>query len=422
MDLGSVLQVPFPRMIRVKQHFSKIEIDDITTAVRAELNRSEISQRIGSGGRIAVAVGSRGIANLAEIIRTLVQEIKRRGGEPFIIPAMGSHGGATAEGQRVLLAGYGITEERIGAPVLSSMEVEEVARLPSGLPVYFDRLALGAQAVIPVNRIKPHTSFRGPVESGIMKMLTIGLGKHRGATTVHQEGFARFSENLMAAGRLILQRVPVAFGLAILENAFDRTARVEAVLPEHIEARERELLVQARELMARLLFDHLDVLVVDRMGKEISGTGMDPNVLGRYTFPWMSGGPSINRLVVLDLTEKSHGNATGVGLADIATRRLVQKIDQRATYLNVMTSTNLAAARIPVTMDNDREAIALAIRTANRSDLEKVEMVRIRSTLELEEIWISEPLWEKNKGRSDLEVLGPSQELSFDGQGNLEPF
>jgi len=422
VDLGSVLDVPFPKMIKVRQIFPKKIVRDIPAAVRAELLRPAIRQRIRPGARVAIAVGSRGIANLALIVGTLIRELKEQGAEPFVVPAMGSHGGATAEGQRAVLAEYGITEEGVGAPVLSSMEVEEIGRLPSGLPVYFDRLALQADAIIPVNRIKPHTSFRGPVESGLIKMLTIGLGKHKGATTVHQEGFARFAENLLAAGRLILQRVPVAFGLAILENAFDQTAHLEAILPEDIEARERELLEEARRLMARLLFEQLDVLVVDRMGKEISGTGMDPNVLGRYTFPWMSGGPSINRIVVLDLTEKSRGNATGVGLADIVTRRLVDKIDWRSTYLNVITSTNLGAARIPVTMDNDREAVALAIRTANRSDLEKVELARIKSTLELEEIWISEALWEKNRGRSDLVPLGALEEMAFDAAGNLVPF
>jgi hypothetical protein len=367
---------------------------------------------------VAIGVGSRGLASLQAIVAATVTALKEAGCEPFIAPAMGSHGGATAEGQVAMLAELGITESSAGAPIRSSMEVVEVGRLPGGTPLYFDRLAMEADLVVPINRVKPHTSFHGAVESGLVKMLAIGLGKHAGATAMHAEGFEGMSDRLSQALPIIQANTPFRFGLASIENANHEVARIEAVPSGSLLESESLLLERARLLMARLLFDELDVLVVKEMGKDISGTGMDPNVTGRSA-TGVSGAISINRIVVLGLTAHTGGNATGLGMADITTERVMRALNLHATWVNAITSTNLASARLPIFMPGDRLAIAAALQTCGRSDPAQARAAWVHNTLSLDAMWVSEPLWKEIATRPEFTLAGEPSEVPFDGDGNV---
>lgn len=409
--------IPIPRVVRIRQKFSAERLDHPVEALEQEWRKVE--HMIRPGMEIAVAVGSRGLDRLVEITRATVAMIRRRGGKPFIVPSMGSHGGATAEGQVAVLRHLGVTEESVGAEIRSSMEVVQAGSLPNGLPVYIDKYASQADGIVVINRVKPHTAFRGRVESGLMKMISIGLGKQKGAEACHQLGFGRMAENVPAMARLLMQRMPTLFGVATVENAFDQVAKVAVVPAAEIERTEEELLKEAKRLMPRILFDRFDVLVVDQIGKNISGDGMDPNITGRYPTPYAHGGPDINKMVVLDLTAESEGNANGVGTADFTTRRLVDKMNLEVTYANGLTSTVVAPTKIPTTLGNDREAIQAAIKTCNILHFHEVKLVRIKNTLELGEIEISEALLEQAKRHPDIEILSEPYEWVFDENGNL---
>lgn len=414
-----------PRMVEVRQRMPSPRVKDLTSEIRKELRRVGLSRRIRAGARIAITAGSRGISHYPEILATVADEVRRVGGEPFIVPAMGSHGGATAEGQVEVLRSLGITEENIGAPILATMEVEEVGRLENGVPVYMDRYALNSDGIIVVNRVKPHTDFKGKIESGLMKMMVIGLGKRKGAQMIHRfqaEGYHRL---IPEAARLIIKRAPIILGLAIVENAYHEVAIVKAIEPERIEEEEVKLLREAKRLLARIPFKELDVLIIDEIGKEISGTGMDTNVVGRFWIPGESDpeAPYIKRIVVLDLSERTRGNALGIGLADLTTERAVSKIDYQATFANALTSGWVEIAKTPVFLPNDREAIATALRICGPVEPSEAKVVRIKNTLELEKLWISESLYkvvkEDPKLRERLEVLGEPEEMEFDESGNL---
>lgn len=415
----------FPRMVEVRQRIEAPRLEDPITAIRMELRGKGIGDRIRPGSKIAITAGSRGIARYAEILAAVVEEVKGAGGEPFLIPAMGSHGGATPEGQVRVLRSLGITPETVGAPIKASMEVEMIGRLIDGTPVYVDRLALGADGIIVVGRVKPHTDFKGRIESGLMKMMAIGLGKQKGAETIHGRGPEGYHRLIPEAARMIMERAPIILGLAIVENARHEIAIVKALEPREIEAEEERLLVRAKELLARLPFREIDVLIVDEIGKNISGTGMDTNVVGRF---WLPGeeeprAPRIRRIVVLDLSEETHGNAIGIGLADFTTHRVFSKIDYHETYVNSLTAGSPETARIPIHLPSDREAIAMAIRTCWLADPEDARVVRIRNTLELERFWISESLMETVRRERELseriEFLGEPREMQFDILGNL---
>lgn len=415
-----------PRMVRVRQKIHAPKIDDYISVLKAELERAGLRERIKPGAKIAITAGSRGIAHIAEILATIVGEVKAAGGEPFIVPAMGSHGGATPEGQIEVLRRLGITPETVGAPIYASMEVEEVGRLSNGAPVYVDRLALRADGIIVVNRVKPHTDFKGRIESGLMKMMVIGLGKQRGAEVIHRYQLEGYHKLIPEAARLIMRRAPIIMGVAIVENARHEIAVIKALKPEEIEEEEAKLLETAKDLMARIPFKEIDVLIVDEMGKDISGVGMDTNVIGRF---WASPeeierrAPKIKRIVVLDLSDESNGNAVGIGLADLTTERLVSKIDFEATFVNCLTSTWPETAKIPPFLPNDRDAILMAIRCCGPIDPLKAKIVRIKNTLELEYMWISESLYEivrQDKELSErIEILGEPEEMQFDVLGNL---
>jgi hypothetical protein len=343
----------------------------------------------------------------------VVNAVKLAGGQPFIIPAMGSHGGATAEGQKEVLEDLGVTEESVGAPIHASMEVVQVGQLPGGLPVYTDRNAFEADKVIVINRIKPHTAFRGPVESGLMKMITIGLGKQKGADAAHAYSFKYMAEHVPEMAKMVLSKVPIIFGLGIIENAYDRPAKIVAVPAEKLEELEPQLLLEAKSLMPKIMFDPIDVLVVDEIGKDISGDGMDPNITGRYGTPYASGGPEVTRIVVLGLTEKTHGNANGLGMADVTTKKVVDQVIYEKGYANALTSTVVCMVRTPMYLETDELAVKTAIKSCNAFDLTKVRIVRIHNTLELKEIWISESLIPEALVNKDIEILGEPEPMGF---------
>jgi hypothetical protein len=411
--------IPIPKMAKVKVKFDDKKIDDLGSALREKLQQEHIQNTIKPGMEIAIAVGSRGLDRLVELTAVTVQFLKEMGAKPFIVPSMGSHGGATAEGQRDVLAHLGVTEESSGCEIRSSMEVIKLGELSNGLPVYIDKYASQADGIVVINRVKPHTAFRGPVESGIMKMISIGLGKQKGAEACHQLGFKYMAENVPAMAKMIMEKKPILFGVATVENAFDKVAIVDVLTPEQIIDKEADLQAKAKELLPKLFFEQLEVLVIDQIGKNISGDGMDPNITGRYPTPYAHGGPDVNKMVVLGLTHETEGNANGVGTADFTTKRLVDKMDLEATYANGLTSTVVAPTKIATTLPNDREAIQAAIKTSNILDFTKVKMVRIKNTLELSEIEVSEELLDYIAKHPNMEQISDLYEFTFDEKGNL---
>lgn len=411
--------IPMPNMLKVKQHFDNEQIDDITAALQEKLDQEKIKSQIKPGMSIAVAVGSRGVDRIVDITAATVAFLKDLGAEPFIVPSMGSHGGATAEGQTDVLRHLGITEETVGAEIRSTMEVVKLGELQNGLPVYIDQYASEADGLVVINRIKPHTAFRGPVESGLMKMISIGLGKQKGAEACHQMGFKYMAENVPAMAKIIMDERPFLFGVATVENAFDRAMIVDVLTKQEILDNEKELQVQAKERLPKLFFDQIDVLVIDEIGKNISGDGMDPNITGRFPTPYATGGPDVSKMVVLDLTHETEGNANGVGTADFTTQRLVDQMDREATYANGLTSTVCAPTKIATTLANDQEAIKAAIKTCNILDFTTVKMVRIKNTLEIGEIEVSEALYDYVKQHPQLDVLTEPKPWTFDENGNI---
>jgi hypothetical protein len=412
--------VRLPRMVRARQIFPDDALRDVEASLREAMRAPAIAARIRPGMRIAVGVGSRGLAQLPLLARVVVDELRRAGAQPFIVPAMGSHGGATAQGQLGMLEALGVTEASAGCPILSSMDTVQLGKLGNGLPVLMDRNAMEADGIVVVNRVKPHTSFSGPNESGLVKMITIGLGKQQGAESCHALGFGEMAKNIVDMARVKLAKSPILFGVATVENAYEHIARVAAVPAEDIIDEEQKLLREAKSLMPSILFNPLDVLVVDEMGKEFSGTGTDPHITGRTSTPFVQAQQRIARMVILDLSERSHGNATGVGLADICTRRLFEKIDLQPTYANHITSTVLAHAKIPMIMESDLRAVQLAVKTCGVADLQRVRMVHLPNTLHLEHIEISEGLLQEARSNPRIEVLGEPRAWSFDVRGRLE--
>ena len=407
--------ISFPRMIAVRQKL--LSQSDATVGVSFDDPR--ISKKIYPGMKIAVGVGSRGIAKLDKIVAAVLENLKQRGADPFVVPAMGSHGGARAEGQREVLASYGITEDSMQVPIRATMEVVEVGRTPEKLPVYFDAIAATADGIVVVNRIKPHTDFRGDHESGLLKMLTIGLGKQRGAQVFHHQGMDRFHKLIPCVGQLILEKLPVLLGVAIVEDGCHEPAIVEAVPSEAIFEREKELLREAKRMLPRIPFPEIDVLIVGEMGKNISGCGMDPNVTGRFLTPPLSlqtHSPRVGRIAVLGLTAETHGNALGIGAADVITRQLYESIDYQKTYANADTAGEVGWARTPIAVETDHDAIALALRTALRVRPESARVIWIKNTQELEHLYVSEAL----RGSSDeIDWLDSPRPLPFDKKGSL---
>lgn len=414
----------FPKMIHLRQQLVAPTLPDVRAAVRIELQKLNLAARLKPGQRIAIPAGSRGIANIVTILETVVQEMQGLGLSPFIFPAMGSHGGATAEGQREVLATYGITEARLRVPIRASMEVVELARTPRGMPVLVDKIAAEADWVAVINRIKPHTEFSGDIESGLIKMMAIGFGNHRGALNTHQYAVKHsYRAAIPEIGTAILQQLPVLFGLGIVENAHDQTADVVAMPPQQFVTEEQRLLQEARALMARLPVEFLHLLIVDEMGKDISGSGMDTNVIGRLMVigePEPTT-PQIMRIYVRDLSEKTYGNAIGIGLADFCSQRLAAQIDPLPTQINCVTAMTPEKARIPIALATDREAITTALTTVGPIDAWEARIIRIKNTLEMEEMQVSEALMDELKGRRDITPIGNLEGFEFDADGNLLP-
>jgi hypothetical protein len=403
-------------MVPVRQRFPADEVPDLVGAVRAGLRALRLGERLRPGASVALGVGSRGVSPLGEVVGAILDELRAAGLAPFVVPAMGSHGGGTAEGQRAVLAGYGISEERLGVPVRSSMATVLVGRTPSGLPVHLDAEAAAADGIVVLGRVKPHTGFHAEIESGLCKMLAVGLGKADGARAIHAAGLA---DSIPAAATVALGNAPVVAGVALVENAYDRPCRVEVVGPERFHAADRELLVEARRRFPRIPLEAADLVVVDEMGKNISGTGMDPNVIGMWRRFGGERCPNFARVAVLGLCPESHGNANGIGLADFTTRRLVDAVDWRETYLNALTALDPAIAKVPVTLESDRACLETALDVLARAAGREPTVVRIKNTLELAELRVSEPLVECLPGDGSVEITGPAEPLRFSQEGRL---
>lgn len=411
--------IPIPQMSSVKQTFANEQIDDLSRELRSRFEQEKLKEKIKPGMEIAVAVGSRGLDRLVELTKETILFLQSLGAKPFIVPSMGSHGGATGEGQKAVLEHLGITKESVNAEIRSSMEVIEVGELPNGLPVYVDKLAAEADGIVVINRVKPHTAFRGPVESGIMKMISIGLGKQKGAEACHQLGFKHMAEHVPAMAKLTLASMPILFAVATVENAFDKISRVEVWKPEEIEEKEADMQKLSKQLLPKLFFEKIDVLVIDQIGKNISGDGMDPNITGRYPTPYAYGGPEVTKMVVLDLTQQTEGNANGIGTADFTTQKLVDKMDRDTTYANGLTSTVVGPTHISTTLPNDKQAIQAAIKTCNILDFTKVKLVRIKNTLDIGTIEVSAALLNEVKQHDNLEQLGDLQDMKFNTLDDL---
>jgi hypothetical protein len=423
VQVAGGLEFPLPKMVNVRQKFEASRLTDISGCIAREFQRPEIRGKVVPGQVVAVGCGSRGIANIAEIAKSVVRELKALGAQPFIFPCMGSHGAATAEGQKKVLESYGITEAATGVPIRALMETTVVGELSDGTPVHMDRNAAAADAIVVINRIKPHTAFRGATESGLTKMLSIGIGKIIGATTYHTHGMDRFPELLPQIRDVNITRRNVLFGVGIVENAYDETALIELVAAERLAAREPDLQAMAKRMMPNLDFDEIDVLIIDEMGKNISGAGFDPNITGRNrrAVSWTAR-PLVKKIVVLGLTRETMGNATGLGSADVITMRLYRELDVPSTYANIITSCNLDGAGIPMIMNTDHDAIALAVKTVVRVKPHDCRIVRIRNTLQLAEIQVSEPLLAQVRARPDrFEVVSSPAALAFDANGTLAP-
>lgn len=414
--------IPLPRMVPIETTFDRPVLADLPQAFVGKLRDSGVLRAIRPGMSIAVGAGSRGIANLPLVTRLLIDELKKAGARPFLFPAMGSHGGATPDGQRAVLERMGFTEEKMGAPIRSTMDVVQIGTTAGGLPAYLDTFAAAADGIVVVNRIKPHTSFRGKVESGLTKMIVIGAGKQKGAETCHNLGYPRMEEHLLTLCDTALASGKFLFGVGLIENAYHETARIEVVPAKSIPSEEPRLLDAARGLMPSLPVTTFDVLVIDEIGKNISGTGFDPNIVGRFPtadVPLTTRDPHITRIAVLDITDVSEGNGTGLGIADYTTERVFRKFNFVETYCNLLTSTVAQSGKIPMVMRNERQAIQAAIKTSLIADLRKVRLARIKNTLSLDRTFISENLVEEVLRDPRHRLAGPAAEMAFDAAGNL---
>lgn len=410
-----------PKLIKIKRSFDNAHIENVEQEVRRQILDCGIE--IKPGARIAIAVGSRGISNINRIVKSTVETVKVLGGYPFIIPAMGSHGGATAEGQRIVLESYGITEEYTGAEILSSMQVVELPSGDLGHKVFMDKYAYEADGTIVINRVKIHTDFHGITESGLLKMCVIGIGKHKMALEIHRYGVYGLKELIPIAGRHILKNSNILMGIGIVENAYDETAVIKAVKPEEMEKEEIKLLEYNRKCMPSLPVEKLDVLVVDELGKDISGIGIDSNITGRIGIRNQKEpiSPDITNIIALSLTEASHGNALGMGLANFITKKFYDQIDFEITYENVITSTFIERGKMPIVAKTDLKAMEYALRTCGPIDIKNAKIIRIKNTLKLDEMYVSEVVLNQVKDREEIEIIEAYEE-NFDNMGEFIRF
>lgn len=408
-----------PRWARVRQRLHSAPIEDVAAAVAEQFRQPAVRDVLRPGARVALTAGSRGIDRIGEVLAATVAELRRLDADPFVVPAMGSHGGATADGQIGVLAEYGITEQTVGCPIRSSMETELLGHV-GDVPVWTDRTALReADLIIPINRVKPHTDFHGTIESGLLKMLAIGLGKQHGADTFHGRGFHEFHELIPAVGTFVIAHLPIPFGLALVEDGHARLSLIEAIPAAQIDRRERELLAIAREWLPRLPGEQIDVLIIDQLGKDISGIGADTNVVNRYYDGPLPFKPSIQRIIVRDLTRDTEGNASGIGLADVALRCAIDKFDPIKTYMNCVTAKTPEGARVPLTVENDRQALFVALACCLQITPDRSRIVRIRDTKHVADLWVSEPLLESIRDHERIDVLSDPAPIAFDDDGML---
>jgi choline dehydrogenase-like flavoprotein len=415
----------YPQIFRVRQKFDSptLPVDQIPATVAAELSRLELGRRVNAGQSVAITAGSRGIANIALVIKAAVQHFQKLGAKPFIVPAMGSHGGGTAEGQRELIEGYGVTEQYCGCPIRASMDTIVVCQAAEGFPVHFDKQAFGADHVLVVGRVKPHTNFVGDIESGLMKMMLIGLGKHEGAKIYHRAIMNySFGQIVRSVAREVLAKCRIVAGLGIVENAYDQTAKIQAVAPHEFEDREKELLVLAKQWLPRLPFKTADVLLLDQIGKNISGSGMDTNVVGRKFNDHVAADnewPKIKRIVVRDLTDETHGNATGLGMAEFCRSRVVEKTNVKITRINCLTGGHPTAAMMPLDYASDKEILDAAFPTIGLTEPPQAKLMWVHNTLEVAEAECSVAYLNEARERPDLTILQQPRPLAFDASGNL---
>ena len=419
LPVGIGVPAVLPNLVRVHQRFPRPRIEDVPGAVQVELRHLDLGARIRRGGRIAITAGSRGIRDIVPILRTAADAVRTAGGEPLLVAAMGSHGGGTEDGQRALLAHLGITSEAVGAPVAASMETVELGRTPRGFIAYCDRGAAECDGLLVVNRIKPHTAFHRPFGSGLLKMLGVGLGKAAGAAQIHRQGPAQMAGVIREIGEFVVATGRVLGGLAVIENGYEETARVVGIPPARIADVEVELFREAQALMPRLPVETMDLLIVDEVGKNFSGTGMDVNVIGRWRIAGLDEPetPHAERIVALRLSEASGGNAQGIGLADFTTRAVVERIDFAATYLNCLVSTYVQRGMIPIVLATDRDAVLAALGSLGLPDPLRARIVRVPNTLHLEDVWVSEPLRGELEG--EARVVGVPEQMRFDSAGRL---
>ena len=412
----------FPKIFKIRQKVDAPRLQSVEKRVNELLDQFDLSKKVKKGERIGLTAGSRGIKDKPKVLKTAIERLKDLGASPFVVPCMGSHGGATAEGQIEVLESLGITEKSVGAPILSSVEVEEIGRTKFGTPVLVDKNLLGADKIIVVNRIKPHTDFEGEIESGLVKMMAIGMAKPRGALMVHRLTIKHgFPAVLAEVGSILLKKLPIFFGMGIIENQYDETAFIDLLKPEEIMEKEKVLLKKAKGLIPFLPFNEIDILIVDEMGKDISGAGMDTNVIGRNLFigGTKSNKPRITRIFVRDITEESHGNATGIGMADYTTKRLVDKIDYASTRINVVTGMSPENGRVPIFFETDREALSIAHYNSGVFGPQDLRILWIKNTLEIKYLYASEAFLNQARSNPRLEILSVPLNLPFDQDGNL---
>jgi hypothetical protein len=418
-------QPSFPMMFRVRQRLDASTVGDIAGEIDAQVDALALQDRVSAGQSVAVACSSRGIANYATVVAATVAALKRLGLKPFLVPAMGSHGSATGDGQKRVLENYGLTEARVGAPVRSSLDVDQVGQTPEGIPVCIDRHANRADHIVLINRIKHHTEFEHEVESGLMKMMAIGLGKQAGATLYHKAIMIHgYPQVIVSVARRVLAAGKVLFGVGLVENGFSDTAAIRVADGATLESREIEALTMAKRLTPALPFDEADVLIIDEMGKDISGTGFDTKVVGRILMPLVAEEPAtprVKRIVVCDLTRHTAGNADGIGIADFCTRRLVDKIDLEALYVNALAGAEPEHAKIPLTLETDRAAVRAAIDSVGLIPLKRLKVIRILNTLQMEQVALSTAYLTDAQSNPNLEILGRPEPMVFDDNGNLRP-
>ncbi len=413
----------YPQTVRIRQTFERPRVSDVAAEVERELAKLSLQNQVRAGQSVAVTAGSRGVANIAVVIKAIVDHFKRLEARPFIVPAMGSHGGGTVEGQRAIIEGYGITEDYCGCEIRASMETVTVCEASEGFPVHFDKHAAGADHVVVCGRVKPHTNFVGDIESGLMKMMLIGLGKHAGAKIYHRaiQDYS-FGQIVRSVAREVLTKCHVVAGVAVVENGYDETAKIAAVPPAEFEEREKELLVLAKQWMPRLPFKTADVLLIDEIGKNISGTGMDTNVVGRKYLAHQAAEdefPKVRNIVIRGLTAETHGNATGIGLAEFALDRAVESMDAHITQTNCLTGGGAIGAMVPIHYATDREVLDAALPLSGLSDRDQARLMWISNTLEVVEVECSTAYLDEARDRDDLEVLTEPRPLPFDANGLL---